>query len=121
MILYGCCILPFAAETHYCNPTNGFADADATSASLRRTLRPPRSPTAPSRNSLHQTSWGRTDGAPEAVGSSVEPDQSLYIKISVQWLTFGFFFLACKVSYNAGCEDESDQCLFCWEGDEEEA
>ena len=75
----------------------------------------------PSRNPLHQTSWGRTDGAPEAVGSSVEPDQSLYIKISVQWLTFGFFFLACKVSYNAGCEDESDQCLFCWEGDEEEA
>ena len=68
-----------------------------------------------------QTSWGRTDGAPEAVGSSVEPDQSMYIKICVQWLTFGFFFLACKVSYNAGCEEEADQCLFCWEGGEEEA
>lgn len=67
------------------------------------------------------TSWGRTDGAPEAVGSSVEPDQSMYIKICVQWLTFAFFFLACKVSYNAGCEDEADQCLFCWEGGEEEA
>lgn len=45
----------------------------------------------------------------------------MYIKISVQWLTFAFFFTACKVSYNAGCEEESDKCLFCWEGDEEEA
>ena len=60
------------------------------------------------------TSWARTDGAPDSEGTDIEPNESMFVKVSVEWLTFGFFFLAAKEYYNSD-ERNEQKCLWFWE------
>lgn len=53
------------------------------------------------------TSWGKTDGTPDGVGGDTEPYESVWIKITAQWASFGFFFLACRKQYNDNADPDS--------------
>jgi hypothetical protein len=46
------------------------------------------------------TSWGNTDGTPEGYGTTSTGTESMWLKISSQWVLLILYCMMLKVSYN---------------------